>query len=227
MQGGAAMMDQGPKPGARQTVGARVTKAVGEASFAWLRNDARWREPLLTTLKPQPGETILDIAGGSVRVGIDVGLAFPTVNIVSLGRYPRVAEAGRTTIQADHIGNVDVVVAGGGRLPFEQSSVDRVISYLALHALPSGEKLLLLREFFRVLRRGGTLHVAELDQPDSPYEHIALTIARLAYGGAATAPHVDGSWVGLPERAGFTGVRRLSSHSFPVAKLTVLRARKW
>lgn len=225
---GGADDDASRRQGRRSaTVGARLTRAVGEASFAWLRNDARWREPLLATLKAQAGEQILDVATGSVRVGIDVGLAFPAANIISLGRYPRVAEVGRAMIEAHHIDNVDVVVAGAGRLPFEQSSIDRVVSYLALHALPSGEKLLLLREFFRVLRRGGTLHVAELDQPDSPYEHIALTIARLAYGGAATAPHVDGSWVGLPERAGFTGVRKLSSHSFPVAKLAILRARRW
>lgn len=122
--------------------------------------------------------------------------------------------------------NLQLEVSTSGRLLFEAGSFDKVVCLLTFHDLDPQVKIIVGREMLRVLRRGGRLHVADYDQPVARVEHAVLKLAHHVSGQAAVQPHMDGSWAKALERAGFAGVRRLSTHSVWVGRVAIVRARK-
>jgi SAM-dependent methyltransferase len=97
---------------------------------------------------------------------------------------------------------------------------------LRLHDRPPEGKIGLLKEIARVLRRGGRLYVVDFDKPENPGEGGMLAFAQLIWGTASVAPHVSGSWVEFFVKVGLAGVRRQSSHSIGIGRLSVVKARK-
>lgn len=114
----------------------------------------------------------------------------------------------------------------GDCLPFEALTFDKVVSVLALHRMPMDRKVTFAAEMLRVLRRGGTLHVADLDVPSTPREGAILKAAGAEFGSDCIQPHRDGAWVDALTKAGFKGVRRVSSHSIITGRVTVVVARR-
>lgn len=97
---------------------------------------------------------------------------------------------------------------------------------LGLHDSPPGDKLRIVKEIARVVRHGGTLHVADFDTPEDPREGRILEFAKRIAGAAAVAPHMDGSWTECLAKGGLTGVRRQSSSSIGTGRISVVKAGK-
>ena len=76
------------------------------------------------------------------------------------------------------------------------------------------------------MRRGGTLHVADFDKPENRGEGRILEFARRISGPAAVSPHMNGSWTEYLAKGGLTGVRRQSSSSIGIGRISVVKARK-
>ena len=77
-----------------------------------------------------------------------------------------------------------------------------------------------------MLRHGGTIHLAELDEPQTPRESAILRGASLLFGPATAKPHMDGTWFKLIEQAGFVGVRRVTTYAEIGARVALVRARR-
>lgn len=196
------------------------------AIFRGLRNDERWRGPLVEALKPRSKDRILVCSIEGALSGADLSQLFPDVDFLDAtasAKAANLSESLSLRCTASH-GLTSANEAGS---LIARSSIDQIVAYLVLCSLPSEEKGKLLRAFFKALRRGGILHLADLDQPDRPHEQVALNIARIAHGRASTQDHSDGNWTDHIVKAGFTNMRRLSSHSFSVARVAVIKARKW
>jgi hypothetical protein len=99
-----------------------------------------------------------------------------------------------------------------------------------LHARPHDrapdDKLGITKEMLRVLRRGGTLHVADYDKPAVAGESRILSFAQYVSGRTSSEPHASGGWTAFLAKAGFAGVRRQASLSIGVGRLSVFKARK-
>ncbi|MDF2117897.1 class I SAM-dependent methyltransferase [Roseiarcaceae bacterium H3SJ34-1] len=106
------------------------------------------------------------------------------------------------------------------------ASIDKIICSLALHPLPQNGKVAFLKEMRRVLRQGGTLYLAELDQPLRPRETHVLRVTGHLFGPDTPTSHYDGTWLTLFKQAGFVGVRRMSSFSEIIGRVTIVRARR-
>ncbi len=125
------------------------------------------------------------------------------------------------------IGNVVVIGTSlDMRLPFGANSFDKIVCTITLHDCLPDEKNRIVHEFRRVLRHGGTLHVADYDKPETPRESAVLTLARYISGAAAVEPHVSGSWTGGLTRAGFSAIRRQSSVSIGSGRILLVEAQK-
>jgi ubiquinone/menaquinone biosynthesis C-methylase UbiE len=106
------------------------------------------------------------------------------------------------------------------------ASFDKVILSLALHPLRQSDKVALLKEMRRVLRHGGTLHIADFDQPLHRREIHALRGTGYLFGSETAKPHLDGSWLNLIKQTGFDGVRRVNTVSEIVGRIAIIRARR-
>mgnify|MGYP001305136395 FL=1 len=127
-----------------------------------------WKRFTIELSAARPGQTILDIAGGtgdlaarfSQLVGADGQVILADINaaMLEVGR-DRLIDKGAT-------GNIEVVQADAQALPFEENSVDCITIAFGLRNVT--DKNMALRSMLRVLRPGGRLLVLEFSKPTSP-----------------------------------------------------------
>lgn len=107
------------------------------------------------------GSTVLDLGCGA---GVDVCVAALLVGesgkVIGVDITPLMVQTARRHANDAGLNNVEVVEAGLEALPFEDESVDIIISNGAINLTPSKEKV--FSEAFRVLRRGGKLYFADM-----------------------------------------------------------------
>jgi ubiquinone/menaquinone biosynthesis C-methylase UbiE len=92
-------------------------------------------------------------------------------------------------------------------LPLAAGSADAVVCSLLLHHLQPAVKAAALAEARRVLRPGGTLHVADWGSPADPLQRVAFFGLQLLDGRSNTADHAAGRLPDLIAAAGFERVQ--------------------
>ena len=126
-----------------------------------------WKRYTIELSAARPGQTILDVAGGtgdlaarfSRLVGPEGQVILADINaaMLSVGR-DRLIDKGAT-------GNIEVVQADAQALPFKDNGVDCITIAFGLRNVT--DKALALRSMLRVLRPGGRLLVLEFSKPTS------------------------------------------------------------
>jgi len=128
-----------------------------------------WKRFTIELSAARPGQTILDIAGGtgdlaakfSRLVGNEGKVILADINAAML-------EVGRDRlIDKGAIGNIEVVQADAQALPFKDNSVDCITIAFGLRNVT--DKDMALRSMLRVLRPGGRLLVLEFSKPTSAW----------------------------------------------------------
>ena len=126
-----------------------------------------WKRFTIELSAVRPGQTVLDIAGGtgdlaakfSRLVGSEGQVILADINaaMLTVGR-DRLIDKGAT-------GNVQVVQADAQHLPFDENSIDCITIAFGLRNVT--DKALAMRSMLRVLRPGGRLLVLEFSKPTS------------------------------------------------------------
>ena len=205
----------------------RAMKCLYDGFFVVMVRDASWQEPLLAAVTPGANSRILNFGPGSAQTARNLAIRFPTANIVGVDPNPKAVEKARRIIARSNIANLTIIDAPRrGRLPFDAGSFDNVVLVLTLHDRAPDEKLEIAKEMLRLLRHGGKLHVADYDKPVVRGERGILRFAEYISGPAAAEPHLTGNWTDFLAKAGFISVRRQSSHSVGIGRISVVKARK-
>jgi demethylmenaquinone methyltransferase/2-methoxy-6-polyprenyl-1,4-benzoquinol methylase len=127
-----------------------------------------WKRFTIELCAVRPGQTILDIAGGtgdlaarfSRLVGQDGKVILADINAAML-------EVGRDRlIDKGASDNIEVVQADAQYLPFADNSIDCITIAFGLRNVT--DKAVALQSMLRVLRPGGRLLVLEFSKPTSP-----------------------------------------------------------
>ncbi len=175
--------------------------------------------PLIQEAAPRSGERILEISADGYSGCAALARQYPEVLLFC------VPPAGSKRVRYP-LSNFELLHGDQGGVDCRDASFDKVICSFALHPLPLNKKLALLKEMKRVLRRGGTLHLADFDQPLRPLEIYMLRSTGYLFGPETAKPHLDGSWLNLIKQAGFVGVRRVTTFSEMVGRVAIIRARR-
>jgi ubiquinone/menaquinone biosynthesis C-methylase UbiE len=204
-----------------------IAKLFYRITFLLLVRDVSWQEDIFQVLAPKAGDRILDFGPGSSTTVLSLALRHPETTFIAADSNFKAVENARRKVARKKLTNISFrVVALDGKLPFGAGSFDQAVCMLVLHDRPPEEKLQVVREIVRVVRRGGALHVADFDKPENSREGRILEFARRISGPAAAAPHIDGSWIECLAKGGLIGVRRQSSCSIGIGRISVVRARK-
>jgi demethylmenaquinone methyltransferase / 2-methoxy-6-polyprenyl-1,4-benzoquinol methylase len=127
-----------------------------------------WKRYTLTVANPQPGQQVLDIAGGTG----DLSLAFakkvgPTGRVVHTDINEAMLREGRTRLL--DLGVVlPTLVCDAEKLPFASDSFDFVSVAFGLRNMTNKESA--LAEMYRTLKPGGKLLVLEFSRVAKPLE---------------------------------------------------------
>jgi len=205
----------------------RFLKHLYEAIFLFLMRDTSWQEPLFASIERKTQCRVLTFGRGAISVARALAVRLPEANVIGADPNPKAIKTALRRVVRRNIPNLTIVEASRcGRLPFAASSFDKVVLVLAFHNCIPEEKLEVAKEMLRVLRHGGTLHVAAYDKPSLSGERALLAITRYLSGPTAAESHLDGSWIEFLTKAGFAGIRRQASCSVVGARISVVRARK-
>ncbi len=185
-----------------------------------IRKGGGWLDPLIQEAAPRSGERILEVSAEGCSACAVLARQYPTVH------FSCVFAAGSTESVREPLINFELLHRDQCRIDCRAASFDKVICSLALHPLPQNEKLALLKEMRRVLRPGGTLHLADFDQPQRPLEIHALRGTGYLFGAGTAKSHHDGTWLNLIKQAGFVGVRRVTTFSDIVGRIAIVHARR-
>ena len=204
-----------------------ASKRIYRLTFATLNRDESWRSEFFIALAPRPGDRVLNLGKSGLSSVISLGRRYPETHFTGVDQSPKAVKGISQTLADKMPRNVIVTNAPLRRsFPFEAGSFDIVICMLALHEVLPDEKLGFVSELARLLRHGGTLHMAEFDSPKNPGEGRILEFASRIRGPDAVAPHRDGSWTKVLAKGGFTNVRWQSSHSVGIGRISFVKARK-
>lgn len=186
-----------------------------------LVREKRVRGRLLEAAEPLAGTRVLDLGCGTGSLVVMLKARCPSARVAAIDPDPKALARARA--KAARAG-AEVAFEQGfaDALPYEGGAFDRVLSSLMLHHLTDAEKDAALRECFRVLAPGGSLHVLDFAEHGGGGFHA---LAHRLHGGGAEHAHA----ASLPDRmraAGFEGVAELEHMRTLVGGLALHRGRR-
>jgi SAM-dependent methyltransferase len=168
----------------------------------YVLREATFKHALIVAADLGWHQCILDLGCGTGTLTILIKRAEPAANVSGLdGDTHVLALALAKAAQA----NVEVALQCGlaDALPYCADSFDRVLSSLVLHHLTTEQKQNALREVHRVLRPGGTVHIADFGPP---HTMLARPIAKVVHHLERAADNIDGRIIPMLQMAGFDNV---------------------
>lgn len=127
-----------------------------------------WKRFTIELSAVRPGQTVLDIAGGTGDLAARFSqLVGPEGQVMLADINASMLEVGRDRlIDAGAIGNIHMVQCDAQALPFPDNSIDCITIAFGLRNVTDKDQA--LRSMERVLRPGGRLLVLEFSKPTSP-----------------------------------------------------------
>lgn len=168
---------------------------------------------------------VLDLGSGTGTLAIWAWQRNPRLRIRGLDGDPAIVEQARR--KAAKLGAVVGFDQGlSNELPYEDASVDRVLSTLFFHHLVRADKQRTIAELRRVLRPGGELHVADWGKPLSLPARIVSRSIRLLDGDEPTRDNLAGRLPELFAAGGLADARERQRVAAPFGIVSLYSARR-
>jgi len=202
--------------------------------LSWWRRGGRLHARIVELAGIASGQRVLDVGCGTGNLLLTVLRAAPDAVVTGLDpdgdALLRAARKARRRVRGGgRDGQVTLVRGYADRLPADDSSLDHVVSSLALHHVPMAEKQRFAAELVRVLRPGGRVTIADLD---APHGHGATgnghahghghEIGRNQY----REDNADGGIERLLTEAGLLDAREVDRTTFMDTPVTFVQARR-
>ena len=161
---------------------------------------------LLDQAAVAPGDAVLDLGAGTGTLAIWLKQRTPPAQVTGLDADPDVLARARRKAAAARC-EIDFVEGFSTDLPFADDSFDVVLSTLFFHHLTGADKRHTLAAVQRVLKPGGSLHVADWGKPGDPLMATLFLAVRAFDGFEVTADNARGALPALFEEAGLEDAR--------------------
>jgi SAM-dependent methyltransferase len=172
-----------------------------------------------------PNDSVLDVGAGTGTLAIWLKQRCPDARVGALDADPDVlAIARRKATEAKC--EIEFAEGFSTDMPFPPHSFDAVLSTLFFHHLSGASKRITLAEVERVLKPGGSLHVADWGKPSDPLMAALFFGVRAFDGFEATADNVRGALPGLFEEAGLVNAAERQRLRTALGTLTLYSASK-
>lgn len=182
-----------------------------------------WRPALLAELSARlpAGGTAIDVGAGTGTFALALAAARPDASVVAVDGDPESLERAQAKPGA---ATVDWRTGLAGELPIATGAADAVSMSLLLHHLAPAGKQAALADARRVLRDGGSLHVADWGRPRGALPSVGFLALRCLDGFEPTRDHAAGRLGELVAAAGFREPRTWRRLATPWGTLELLAA---
>src|SRR5215208_3947041 len=179
---------------------------------------------LIDQAAPAPGQRVLDLGCGTGTLAIEVKRREPEAEVVGLDADPEML--GQARRKAEDAGvELELTEGFSTELPYEDGSIDLVLSTLFFHHLDPEPKRQTVREIARVLRPGGELHVADWGRASDPVMAVASLGIRVFDGFENTRDNFRGALPEIFEEHGLSDAEQTDRLRTPLGTLALYRAR--
>lgn len=168
--------------------------------------ESRFKSALLDQADLQAGQRVLDLACGTATLTIAAKLRQPGIDISGLDGDPEILDRARSKAARAGV-DIRLHQALSTQMPFADASFDTVLCSLFFHHLSTAAKQRSFAEIARVLKPGGSLHVADWGRAQNPLMRLAFFGIQLLDGFSNTADNVAGRLPQLMREAGLAEVR--------------------
>ncbi len=132
-----------------------------------LGSDQRWRRTAARLIRAQPGDTVLDVCGGTGDLALELARQYPAASVLLLDFAEEMLRLGQGKLElAEANGRVFALAGDACSLPLPDRSCAGVAAAFGFRNLRSVEAG--LRETHRVLQPGGRLAILEFFRPTGP-----------------------------------------------------------
>ncbi|HEV7769404.1 MAG TPA: class I SAM-dependent methyltransferase [Solirubrobacterales bacterium] len=166
---------------------------------------------------------IADVGAGTGTFAIALAAAAPTAEVIAIDGDPEALEIAQAKDGSEAVTWKRGLAA---ELPLEDGSCDRVTMSLLLHHLDADGKRAALAEAHRVLRKGGSLHIADWGKPQDPLMRAGLFTLAVFDGFDGIRDHMAGRLPRFVEDAGFSGLECHDRLRTPWGSMELLSGKK-
>lgn len=193
-------------------LGYRALTAFYDPVVRLTTRERAFKQGLLEQAAFKAGDAVLDLGCGSGTLALMALRRTPGLDLTGVDGDPAMlAQARAKAARSGTAPRFDEALAQA--LPYENARFDAVMSSLFFHHLDRATKLAVLREARRVLRPGGSLHVADWGRAANPLMRLAFHGIQLLDGYVNTADNVEGCLPALMREAGFADARETRRYS--------------
>jgi ubiquinone/menaquinone biosynthesis C-methylase UbiE len=184
-----------------------------------------FKQALVEQAKIRVNQRVLDLACGTGTLAVLLKRDAPQAEIMGIDGDPKILALAKEKARA---GNFDVQLDEGMSfaLPYADESFDRVISSLFFHHLTRENKLKTLREVWRVLKRGGEMHIADWGLPDNLLMSFLSRLIQILDGFETTSDSFGGLLPELIGDAGFETIEETGYYNTLYGTIRLQRSRK-
>jgi ubiquinone/menaquinone biosynthesis C-methylase UbiE len=133
--------------------------------------ETRVKSRLVTQLDPKNTERILDFGCGTGTLMLMIKRAGPGCDVYGIDIDPDVLVIAEKKAHHDEV-NIHLILYDGVTLPFADRTFDKIVSSLVVHHLSRDDKPRLFGELYRVLKKGGELHILDFGIQRSQYARL-------------------------------------------------------
>lgn len=196
-----------------------------DSVLGWTLPEMAIKRQLVSQASIQKEHMVLDLGCGTATLTILIKQLHPEAVVYGLDGDQKILELAQSKTTA---ANLDIQLVKGlvTELQLPNNVFNEVLSSLVFHHLSLEEKKLALREVFRVIKPGGSLHIADWGKPKNWRMRAVFLLVQLLDGFKTTRDSVTGILPELMGKAGFENVQTTTDYNTPLGTLSLYRGCK-
>jgi ubiquinone/menaquinone biosynthesis C-methylase UbiE len=185
----------------------RVFSRVYDPVLALTMREGHFRKAMRERVDAElpQGGSVLDVGCGTGTFAIAFAASRPDAQVTGIDGDPEILARAQAKAGADA---VEWREGLAGELPLADDSADVMTMSLVLHHLIPAQKREALAEIGRVLKPGGSFHLADWGPPHDPLMSAIFYLSQAIDGFERTAEHRTGRVPALLRDTGFAEVER-------------------
>jgi ubiquinone/menaquinone biosynthesis C-methylase UbiE len=164
------------------------------------------------------GHRVLEIGCGTGNLVILAKRLNPAASVVGMDPDPKALAHARRKAQRSGVA-IQFDPGFSEELPYPDASFDRVLSTFMLHHLQPDAKLLAVQEVYRILKPGGSLHLADFDEGQHHGGGFLASLLHSRHG--SSAHHIV---LGLMQDAGFVDFQEVAREAVILGRIVYYKA---